>query len=56
MQLKTAQDSHLEKGLNLMIAEKVALPRLLITKGVFTQQEWNKAVEEVQKEINEQKK
>lgn len=49
--LVTAKDSHFQKGLDYMLAAQLALPKLLIQKGIFTQEEWNQKVDEVLKEV-----
>lgn len=49
--LITARDSHFQKGLNHLIATQLALPKLLIQKGIFTQEEWDQKVDEVLKEV-----
>lgn len=49
--LVTAKDSHIQRGLDHMLAAQVALPRLLIAKGLITREEWDLKVEEVLKEV-----
>lgn len=49
--LTTARDRHFESGLDHMIAGQIALPKLLIEKGIITQQDWNEAVNKVLEEI-----
>jgi len=49
--LTTARDRHFEGGLDHMLAAQVALPRLLIAKGLITREEWDQKVEEVLKEV-----
>jgi len=51
--LRTVYDDYLSDGMDLMVAGQVALPRLLIEKGIITQQEWDKAVQEVLQEIKD---
>lgn len=53
--LRTVHDNCFSDGLNLMIAEKIALPRLLVKKGIISEQEWNEAVDKVLVEIENQR-
>lgn len=53
--LRTAKDACFSDGLNLMIARQIALPRILIRRGVFSEQEWNEAVDKVLEEIKTQR-
>jgi len=51
MKLRTAESDHLARGLDYWLATKVALPELLIRKGIFTENEWQTAIEQAQEEI-----
>jgi len=53
--LRTAYDDYIRDGLDLMVAGQVALPRLLIKKGIITEAELKEEIQAVLKEIKENK-
>lgn len=56
MKLETAEPAHFEKALDFWLASKIALPELLIKKGIFTQDEWEAAICEAQEKVTQHKK